>query len=195
MMNNSFLYTVIIFFLTLMSCNNQSANDVDNDNPEVTVDLLKGEIKEMDDSLNMLFEKRLGDNNFKIDRLVYHEGINRCIKFYETFPKDEYAPFALEKAAGLYDALLIPQKAADWRDTLITSYPNYDRMVFILEQQKAHYDNFDAYVPDKIKLYINKMLAIDSLSTEKREQLEFRLENIDLKFIDIVRLRNPDLEM
>jgi hypothetical protein len=194
-MNYSFSLFIACILISLVSCENQQNKEDVKITNEITVQSLKEQIQEIDDSLNVLFEQRMEDDNFEIDRLVYHEGINRCIRFYESFPDDEYAPYSLEKAAGLYDALTISQKASDWRDTLINRYPEYERMLFILEQQKAHYDNFDTYVPEKIKLYINKMLAFEDLPAEKREQLEFRLENIDLNFMDIVKLRNPDLEM
>jgi hypothetical protein len=193
-MKSYIIFLVGFLVLGMFSCNSEKSSEQDVVS-NLTVEELKDQITEIDDSLKTLFDKKMEDDEFKIDRLVYHEGINRCILFYQTFPKDDYAPYALEKAAGLYDALRISQKAADWRDTLINRYPDYDRMFFILEQQKAHYDNFDAYVPDKIELYINKMLEYDDLPDGKREELEFRLEHIDLKFMDIVRMRNPDLEI
>lgn len=192
-MNKLIYFFALVGVFVLVAC--KSNGDDPNAKKEDTVESLKERIVEIDDSLIVLFDKKMEDDEFVIDRLVYHEGINRCIDFYNTFPEDKYAPYAIEKAAGLYDALRIGQKASDWRDTLINNYPDYDRMLFILEQQKTHYDSFDAYVPDKIKIYINKMLEFDDLSEEKREQLEFRLEHIDLKFIDIARMRNPELDI
>jgi hypothetical protein len=193
-MNKLIYFFALVGVFVLVACKSNGDSDP-NAKKEDTVESLKERIVEIDDSLIVLFDKKMEDDKFVIDRLVYHEGINRCIYFYNTFPEDTYAPYALEKAAGLYDALRIGQKAADWRDTLINNYPDYDRMLFILEQQKAHYDNFDAYVPEKIRIYINKMLEFDDLSEEQREQLEFRLEHIDSKFMDIVRMRNPELDI
>lgn len=193
-MSKLIYFFALVGFFVLVACKSNGDSDPNAKN-ESTVESLKERIVEIDDSLIVLFDKKMEDDEFVIDRLVYHEGINRCIDFYNTFPEDTYAPYALEKAAGLYDALRIGQKAADWRDTLINNYPDYDRMLFILEQQKAHYDNFDAYVPEKIKFYINKMLEFEDLPEDQREQLEFRLEHIDLKFMDIVRMRNPELDI
>lgn len=193
-MNKLIYFFALVGVFVLVACKSNGDSDP-NAKKEDTVESLKERIVEIDDSLIVLFDKKMEDDEFVIDRLVYHEGINRCIDFYNTFPEDKYAPYAIEKAAGLYDALRIGQKASDWRDTLINNYPDYDRMLFILEQQKAHYDNFDAYVPDKIKFYINKMLEFEDLPEDQREQLEFRLEHIDLKFMDIVRMRNPELDI
>lgn len=192
------LVNLVMFSMLLggiYSCSSDSEDKGIDTEQEVSTEFLKERIQEMDDSLKVLFEMKMEDDNFKIDRLVYHEAINRCIEFYHTFPEDNYAPYAIEKAAGMYDALRISQKATEWRDTLIANYPDYDRILFVYEYQKANYDSFEAYEPEKIKYYIEKMLALDDLPAEKREELEFRLEHIDLDFMGLARLRNPDLDL
>lgn len=190
-------FSLPLLFLTVFiitSCGESDKKDKLEKESEATVESLKSDIKEIDDSLSVLIKKRLEEDDFKIDRLVYHEGINRSIKFYETFPEDEFAPYALEKVASLYDALQIGQKSADWRDTIIINYPDFDRRLDILELQKAHYDNFDTYEPGKIKHYVELMLEMD-IPDKKREDLKYRLENIDLTFLEMVKLLNPDLEL
>ena len=192
-MKKNFYYSLIIgLVLVLNACGGEKKKSLIEE--EVTVERLKAEIKEIDDSLSVLIKRRIEEDDFKIDRLVYHEGINRSVKFFETFPEDEFAPYALEKVASLYDALQISQKSAEWRDSIIINYPDFDRRLDILELQKAHYDNFDNHEPEKIEEVINLMLQMD-LPNDKREDLEFRLKHIDLNFMDIVRLRNPDLEL
>jgi hypothetical protein len=186
---------LVVFSSVISACSSDVNRDEQGADQEVTTVLLKERIQEIDDSLKVLFEKKMEDDNFQIDRLVYHEGINRCIEFYRTFPENDYAPYAIEKAAGMYDALRITQKAVEWRDTLIANYPNYDRMLFVLEQQKVNYDSFEVYEPEKIKFYIEKMLQLETLTADKREELEFRLDNINLNFMDLARLRNPDLDI
>lgn len=196
MKNKLFPLSLVILSASFIISCGQGSDKAEKSEKEddVTVKSLKSDIKEIDDSLSVLIKKRLEEDDFKIDRLVYHEGINRSIKFYETFPDDDFAPYALEKVASLYDALQISQKSADWRDTIIVNYPEFDRRLDILELQKAHYDNFETYEPEKIEHYIELMLEMD-IPDKKREDLEYRLEHIDLTFLEMVKLLNPDLEL
>lgn len=187
------LLVIVIGFLLYSCSEGNNVNDIDEN--EITVKQLKAEIKEMDDSLSFLVEKAMNEDDFQISRLVYHETINRCLNFYSHFPEHDFTPEALEKVAAMYMALSIDQKAADWRDSLIINFPNYDNMLTILELQKTHYDNFETYEPEKIEEYIDLMLKNDNLSGKKREELEFRKKHIDKSFIELVKIQNPDLEL
>ena len=182
-----------LFFV--VSCSDTDKNQQD-EKEEVTVASLKQAIKEMDDSLNVLTKKVLEEESFTIDRLVYHEAINRNLAFYKAFPDDSYAPRALEKASSMYMQLNIDQKAADWRDTLLNNYPDFEGRLSLLELQKSHYDNFEAYDPEMIKKYCNLMLAMeDQLSEEKKSSIEFRLEHIDKSFPELIKMQNPEIDL
>lgn len=159
---------------------------------ELTPESLQAEIKVMEDSLQQLHKAFLDGEIEKIDRLVYHETINRHIAFYEAYPEHDLAPVSVDNIAGLYMALPIAQKARGWRDTLITNYPNYKGIKMALELQVSYYD-VDEYNPELLTKYINLLLAQEGLPEEKKEQLNFRLEHIDLTFEELVVLRNPEL--
>lgn len=159
---------------------------------ELTPESLQAEIKVMEDSLQQLHKAFLDGEIEKIDRLVYHETINRHIAFYEAYPEHELAPVSVDNIAGLYMALPVAQKARDWRDTLITNYPNYKGIKMALELQVSYYD-VDEYNPELLTKYINLLLAQEGLPEEKKEQLNFRLKHIDLTFEELLVLQNPEL--
>ncbi|MDG0973501.1 MAG: hypothetical protein P8O07_05015 [Crocinitomicaceae bacterium] len=182
-------YFLLLATLLLASCGGPSS---ETPSDEITIESLKASLKEIDDSLYVLIEKALETDGFEIDRLVYHEGVNRGIEFYKNFPKDEYAPYALDKVIGMYWALNIEPKTVEWLDTLITKYPDYPGIMGALERQKSVYDSFDAYNPEKIKYYTNLMLERDDLSPEKRADFELRLQHIDKPFEEFVFLLNSD---
>ena len=187
-------YLIITLLILGVACENQD-NKVDKEEEVVTVEDLKEKIQVMDDSLAVLTTDFLDEKIEKIDRLVYHEAINRNIDFYNHFPEHNYAPFALEKASSMYMAIKVEEKAADWRDTILVNYPDYDRSFDILELQKAYYEGYDSYDKEKVEHYIEKMLEHKNLSDDKREELEYRLENIDLSFKELIQKSNPDLKL
>lgn len=177
----------------LVACNNSGEQETSLEN---TPELSLQRIQEMDDSLNVLVQKSMNEPDFEIDRLAYHEAAMRSIDFYKNFPEHDFAPEALEKASAMYMAINLDQRAADWRDTLIENYPNFIRILDILELQKAVYDNFDTYNPEMIKKYSQMMLDLgDKLPAKKREEIEFRLEHIELDFLELAILQNPDLPL
>lgn len=196
MKKSIYLFSVILFSFTFLSCEeNTDKGDNNEEVAEVTPESLKESIKEMDDSLQVLFEKRMQEADFKIDRLVYHEAINRNKSFFENFPKHEFAPKAVEKIASMYLQLNIEGEAVKWRDTILYNYPDFENKISILELQKSYYDNFDTYEPEKIEFYCEEMLKVEGISEEKKEEIKFRLEHIDLSFKELIKLQNPDLEL
>ena len=182
---------VFIFgiLLTFAACNNQEVkSDIKE---EVTIEGLKSSIKEMDDSLMVLMEEAVKSPNYQMNRVAYHEAINRNKDFYYNFPKDPYAETALSKIAALYLQLNVESESAKWRDTLLTQFPNTKDKMGVLELQMNYYD-FNEHNPEKIKFYANQLLAIENLSDEKREQYEFRLKHIDKTFEELIELQMSD---
>lgn len=185
-------FTLYLLGITLlMSCGNKSENQSESSTDELTVDGLKESITEIDDSLSMLTKKQMKDPDFKIDRLVYHEAINRNKKFFEEFPKDEYAETALEKIASLYFQLQIEGEAAKWRDSILVHYPNSDKKIGLLEMQMSYYD-FDNHNKEKLEYYLNELLSLDNLSEQQRQDYEFRLKHIDKSHTELMELHNND---
>ncbi len=187
---------VVGYFLVALVIASCSSEVEDSKVDGITPEYLLEQINVMDDSLNVLMEKVMKEPNAKIDRLVYHEAAMRNITFYQTFPDHELAPEAIEKAASMYMAIGLDERATEWRDSLLLHYPDYSNILTILELQKSFYDNFDRYEPKMIQKYCDMMLDLgDALDSNKRKDIEFRLEHIDLSFIDLIKMQNPDLEL
>lgn len=186
------LIFVFGILLTFTACTNQNANTVSNEAP--TIEGLKASIKEMDDSLKALMDEAVKSPEYKMNRVAYHEAINRNKDFYHNFPEDPYAETALDKIAALYLQLNVESESVKWRDTLLTKYPNTKNKIGLLELQMNYYD-FNEYNPEKIKLYANQLLAIENLPAEKREQYEFRLKHIDKTFEELIELQLSDENM
>lgn len=185
MKNLIFILGISVVFL---SCTASKDN-----NKEESVEGLKASIKEMDDSLNVLVEKVMTTSDFKINRAVYYEAINRNKDFYFHFPKDPYAEVALEKIASMFLQLNQEDRAVKWRDTLLTKYPNTKDKIGLLELQMSYYD-YNEHNPEKYKYYAHQYLAIKDLPKEKRESCEFRLKHIDLTFDQLIELKAKDSE-
>src|SRR5690554_6978397 len=61
--------------LTFTACTDQNANTASNEAP--TIEGLKASIKEMDDSLKVLMDEAVKSPEYKMNRVAYHEAINR----------------------------------------------------------------------------------------------------------------------
>ncbi|RYM35839.1 hypothetical protein ERX46_02255 [Brumimicrobium glaciale] len=179
-----YVFSVLIVFA---SCNSNN-EEVKEEKEEMTVESMKASIKEMDDSLKVMMDEAIKSPEYKMNRVAYHEAINRNKDFYQTFPNDPYAEKALGKIAGIYLQLNIEEEAVKWRDTLLNNYPNTEDKIGLLELQMNYYD-YNMNNKEKIKHYANRLLAIENLSEEKREQYEFRLEHIDKSFEELIELQ------
>lgn len=149
---------------------------------------LRTSIHSIDDSLRVMVKKEMNSANYQMDKSMYKKAIDANIKFYSSYPTDKYADTALHKVAALYRQLGESDNATKWRDTLLEKFPNTYRKEGLLELQMNYYD-LNHYNPTKIKYYIGKLLAMDHLSKEKREQFEFRLKHIDLTFDQLIQLQ------
>ena len=186
-------YLIIsLLIVFLYACGGSNEQEEISIQDEVTAETILAGVKVMEDSINSLFEQFLAGEIEEIDRLVYHEAINRNLELYKNFPEYEGVPKALDNVAGMYLALQLEEKARDWRDTLIFRYPDYPGRKMALELQVSYYD-VDDYQPSLLEKYINLLLAEEGLSEEKKEQLVFRLQHIDLSYMDLLLLQNPDL--
>jgi tetratricopeptide (TPR) repeat protein len=184
--------TIYLFFgvLILFSCN---STDSDNSAQEDTPESVWKSVVEMDDSLKTMIDKRMTIDTFKIDKLVYHEAINRNKKFYSLYPNDDKAQKAVEKIASLYMQLGVEREAVKWRDSILLNYPNTENKLGLLELQLSYYD-FDNYTPEKIDYYIKELLALENLPKDKKEDYEFRLKHIDKSFEELIQIRMQEMD-
>lgn len=179
------IFFVLITAMTFVACNNTQEK---NTKEEFTIEGLKASIKEMDDSLMVLMEAAVKSEDYKMNRVAYHEAINRNKDFYFNFPNDPFAETALSKISSLYLQINVESESVKWRDTLLTKFPNTKDKIGLLELQMNYYD-FNEYDPEKIKFYAEKLLAIENLPAERREQYEFRLKYIDKTFEELIELQ------
>lgn len=187
----------IVFAFSLItliaSCGSEQTEATqDQQKEEVTVEGLKSSIKEMDDSLKTMYTQAAKTNDYKINKVAFHEAINRNKAFYEHFPNDEFAETAVDKIAALYLQINVESEAAKWRDTLISNFPITKEKIGILELQLNYYD-YNDYKPEKIKHYANLLLDIEGLPEEKREAYEFRLKHIDKTFEELIEMQASEM--
>lgn len=180
-------FVSILFFASCSEQKQEGANELDT--PEKMI----AYIQEMDDSLKLLVEKQMSIDTFKIDKLAYHEAINRNKAFIEKFPDHEKVEESIEKIASLYMQIGVEKEAVKWRDSLLINYPNNDMKLGLLEFQMNYYD-FNEYNPEKIEYYIGELLKLENLSEEKKSDYEFRLKHIDKKFDELIQLRMDELD-
>lgn len=177
------IITLCFSLLILMACNeSQEISD------EMTPESLLNSIEEMDDSLHALVDKRMRVDTFEIDKLVYHEAINRNKEFYSSFPNHEKAEQSLEKIASMYLQIGVESEAAKWRDSILINYSENENKIGILEMQMNYYD-YDNYNPEKIRFYAQQLLGIKNLPEGKKEDYEFRLKHIDKTFDELILIR------
>lgn len=189
-----------IFLLSLISigsfaCTSNSQDEtISNQEVEekITVEDVKKSIKVMDDSLTNHY-KDVMENGAKLNRTALHEAINRHLELFKRFPEDEGAAASLDKAQQLYEQLRIDEEAKKWRDTLIINYTDFDDRSRVIETQISHYDNFEAYEPEMIKKYTNMLLKDSAnLTAQKVNDLKYRLDNIDLSFMELVAKKEAE---
>src|SRR5690554_8060270 len=184
------IFFVLITAMTFVACNNTQEESAKE---EFTIEGLKASIKEMDDSLMVLMEAAVKSEDYKMNRVAYHEAINRNKDFYFNFPNDPFAETALSKIAALYLQINVESESVKWRDTLLTKFPNTEDKIGLLELQMNYYD-FNEHNPEKIKYYADQLLAIENLSEERREQYEFRLKHLDKTFEELIELQMSENE-
>ena len=188
--------TSVSLVIIILGCSINESNDdsdISNQKEVITKDYLKAQIKEIDDSLENLLAVAIV-NNSNIDRLVYHEGVNRNIKYFESFPNDDFTPYAVDKIASMYWALQIEAKASEWIDTLIIRYPEYPGLTSALERQKSLFDDFEHHDTLKIRYYTNLLLNRSDVTNDKRTDLLNRLKYIEKplsEYIDKINKFSP----
>lgn len=170
----------IVLAFGVMSCSDRQTNK------ELTVEGLKTDIQQIDDSLKMLYDKARETENFNIAHEVYFEAIARNKSFYEHFPNDEFAETALNKIAAMYFQLNMEGEASKWRDTLLNKFPTTKNKATLMELQMSYYGNDESFSQEMIEYYGNELLKLDGLSEEKKEEIKFRIAHSDKTFMQLI---------
>lgn len=187
--------SIILLFgsaVFLTSCGENANNEVETDETTVlTEQEMQASIHEMDDSLAVLMNEVMV-NNSPMNNLAYHEAINRNKEYYSTYPNSDFAPKAVEKISGMYDQIKVYELAAQWRDTLILKYPNYEGVTNAIQLQATSYDIENKL--DKAEEYYKMAIKRDDLDTAFKAQIESRLEHMDLSLDELIELRTQEIQ-
>lgn len=118
----------------------------------------------------------------------------KCLAVYRTYPKSKEAPKYLDKAHVILSSNGLHGLAVLYADTLINKYPDYKNRPMVLQSLASSYDLF--IIPRKKELvlkYYNMLLKENpNLPKEERETVQFRLDNIDKSFEELIELQTKD---
>lgn len=118
----------------------------------------------------------------------------KCLAVYRNFPKSKEAPKYLDKAHVILSSNGLHGLAVLYADTLINKYPNYKNRPMVLQSLASAYDLF--IIPRKKELVVKyyKMLLKENpnLPKEERENVQFRLDNIDKTFEELIDLQTKE---
>lgn len=183
-MSKKYIFFVLFLALTIVSC---SENKSKNDKP--TKESLKARIKEMEDSIRGL-QANLSEIK-QIPNLTHFELINRLLDYYHNYPEDPFAAECLDKVHMKYSGLNIPERAAQYADTLLLEYPKYPNRAMVLESQGS---NFDVFIQPrdtaKVRYYYNLLLKENpKMDKEKRSGIEDRLKHLDMNFDEFIEYK------
>lgn len=120
----------------------------------------------------------------------------RCLEIAHKFPKDPEAPKYMDKAHMIFSNLGLHSRSVALADTIITMYPRYENRSMVLLSAATTYDMF--IVPrkkDMVKKYYELLLKEDNkLPKKQREEIEFRLKNINLTFDELIELQSSKMK-
>lgn len=181
---------ILFFFLgTLIACTNQEKEIADvKDKVEVkSEEAFIAHLNALDDSLkSVITESFKKQDKFPVG--AYQKAIEQHLAYYAAYPKSENVAESLDKAQSFYTQLRAEEKAAVWRDTIIFNFKEYKNRPRVIESQGVYYDA-DNYNPEKIKLYYTMLLEeYPDLDSNKRADIQFRLDNVHLSFDELIEL-------
>lgn len=128
------------------------------------------------------------DVNQLTDQAIGEAYAEKCLAVYRQFPKAIEAPKYLDKAHIIFASLGMHQRSVLLADTLIQNYPLYKNRPMVLESLATAYDIFlRPRNKEKVKMYYEMLLKEGrNLPAEQRENIRFRLKNIDLTFEELI---------
>lgn len=128
------------------------------------------------------------DVNQLTDQAIGVKYAEKCLAVYRQFPKDKDAPRYLDKAHVIFASLGMHQRSVLLADSLIQNYPLYKNRPMVLESLATAYDIFlRPRNKEKVKMYYEMLLKEGkNLPTEQRENIVYRLKNIDLTFEELI---------
>ena len=149
-------------------------------------------LNEIKDAENILFEQ---SKQLKPDETISLELDQALVKalsdFYIQFPKDTHAPECLDKLHMKYSGSGDFKKAAMYGDTLLLKYEYYVNRAMILESLANIHDmNLSPRDTSKVRFYSEMLLKENpDLPLEKVEDINYRLDNINLTIRELIQKR------
>lgn len=172
---------IIGLMVTLVACSGGEEKET------ITKESLVKEISLFEDSL----KRNLIPSGNRTTTIDYAE---KCLAVYRNYPKSKEAPKYLDKAHVILSSNGLHGLAVLYADTLINKYPNYKNRPMVLQSLASAYDLF--IIPRKKELvfkYYNMLLKENpNLPKEERETVQFRLDNIDKSFEELIELQTKD---
>ena len=150
----------------------------------------KNEIQTKESMIEELqvFEDSLKNNQLDTVQDVTVKYAEKCLKIYRNYPKSEEAPTYLDKAHVIYSSAGLHGMAVLYADTLIRKYPAYKNRPMVLQSLANAYDLF--LIPRKkelvLKYYTLLLKENPKLPAEERENIQYRLDHIDLTFEQLI---------
>jgi hypothetical protein len=189
-MNKKYIFFALFLVFSIVSC---SENESKDEKP--SKESLKARIKEMEDSIRGL---QANLNEIKqIPNLTHFELINRLLDYYHNYPEDPFSAECLDKVHMKYSGLNIPERAAQYADTLLLEYPKYPNRAMVLESQGSNYDVFlQPRDTAKIRYYYNLLLKENpKMDKEKRAGIMDRLNHLDMNFDQFIEYKISNMPM
>lgn len=179
------LFLSMLSAALIFSCTSKETKK-GNDIP--TQAYLKKEIKEMDDSLQILYKNMMEISGYKFPNLALNEAIYTNLQFYHYYPKDTFSAKCLDKVQQLYLQKKAYQLSLDYTDTLLLKFPKYkERPNLLLNAGSTGEILQDTTI---IRKYYTQLLSENpNLNAETKEMVEFRLKNLNLTFDQLIDLQ------
>jgi len=153
---------------------------------------LKMSVKYMEDSITALYSNPKTANS--IPSLTQIELINRLKLYYKNFPNDDYSAECLFKIHIKYSDLKAQKDAMAYGDTLLSKFPSYKNRDFLLESMASSYDVvIEPRDTAKVRKYYNMLLKEKNLTSEKRQDIGFRLKHLELDFFEFIDFQSKQV--
>lgn len=190
-----YLGFILVIGLIASCGNGEDKEDVavyETEVPEASV-LLEG-IKVLEDSVLSLSMDLDGPKQMK--SLTHQALVEKLLLLYREYPEHEKAANCLDKVQMAYSSIGIHELAAKFADTLLEKYPSYEGRLLVLESQITNYDEFiKPRNKEKVKEYYGMIFKdFPNLSEEKKADYQFRLDNIDLTFDELIKKQMDQIQ-
>lgn len=181
-MRNVFIACCLLLLWT--SC----SETTENPDGRPSIDDLKAQITEMDDSLKVYYAEVMNGNADKVPMHAIEKTIGLHFQFYHYYPNDEFAPECLDKIHQLHLQNKEYTKSVQMCDTLIAKYPTYKKRNEIYLSAGSTYDYF-LRDSTHAKKYYELLLKNPKLDQDTRESVQFRLKHLSLSLDEMIALQ------